>query len=319
MREHVFALAAAILLDAILGDPEHWPHPVRWIGAGYSFFEKTFQRFGDLKEWHGIVTVILISAFSAVVPFLCLHWVKSSLAHWVIESFLFYLCLSVKSLSQAAKSIEKALRRKRMSEARVLLSRVVGRDTKRLSISDLSRAVVETIGESFVDGFLSPVFWGFLGGAPAAFFFKAVSTGDSMIGHPEPPYRKYGWAAARLDDAMNFIPARLGFFILAPACFFSGLSVDGFFRAFWKDRLKHASPNAAHGESAFAGALDVRLGGINFYSGKSYRQEFLNASGRPCKIADIHEAVRLLWSGMAVVTTLLIFIGCFISYMGCTP
>jgi adenosylcobinamide-phosphate synthase len=160
-----------------------------------------------------------------------------------------------------------------------------------------------------VDGFLSPVFWGLLGGPAAAFFFKAVSTGDSMIGHPEPPYQKFGWAAARLDDAMNFIPARLSLFILAPSAFVCGLSPLGLIRSFFKDRLKHTSPNAAHGEAAFGGALDVKLGGVNFYAGKSYRQQGLNISGRVCGPADIGRAVRLLWAGAVVTLTTLLLIG----------
>jgi adenosylcobinamide-phosphate synthase len=178
-----------------------------------------------------------------------------------------------------------------------------------LSSSEISRAVVETLGESFVDGFLSPVFWGFLGGAPAAFFFKAVSTGDSMIGHPEPSYRKFGWAAAKLDDLLNFIPARLSLFVLMPAVFLSGLSVPGLIRSFWNDRLNHASPNAAHGEAAFAGALGVKLGGVNFYDGKVYRQPVLNASGKACALGDISRAVGLLWAGAFVVLMILILVG----------
>jgi adenosylcobinamide-phosphate synthase len=160
---------------------------------------------------------------------------------------------------------------------------------------------VETIGESFVDGFLSPVFWGLLLGAPGAFFFKAVSTGDSMIGHPEPPYQKFGWAAAKLDDLLNFVPARLCPFFLAPAAVFCGQSPLGLLRIFIQDRLKHKSPNAAHGEAAFAGALGVRLGGTNSYEGKNYRQAFLNLSGRLCEAKDILRAVSLLWVASVLV------------------
>ncbi|HTC21642.1 MAG TPA: cobalamin biosynthesis protein, partial [bacterium] len=164
-------------------------------------------------------------------------------------------------------------------------------------------------GESFVDGFLSPVFWGLLLGAPGAFFFKAVSTGDSMIGHPEPRYRRFGWAAARLDDAMNFIPARLSPLVLVPAALLCGLSVPGMLRSFFQDRLRHLSPNAAHGEAAFAGALGVRLGGVNFYGGKAYRQAFLNVSGKICGLDDISKAIRLLWMGAFVLWLGLIFVG----------
>jgi adenosylcobinamide-phosphate synthase len=224
------------------------------------------------------------------------------------EGFLFYWCLSVRNLADEARRVEKALREKRLPLARQLLARVVGRDTKKLSPSEISRAVVETIAESFVDGFLSPVFWAFLLGVPGVFFFKVVSTGDSIIGHPEEPYKKFGWAAAKLDDLLNWIPARLCVLFLIPAALLSRLSVSGLSKAFWEDRLKHASPNAAHGEAAFAGALGVRLGGVNQYEGKVYRQAFLNASGRPCEVKDIPLAQSLLWvSAILVLGSLLGF------------
>jgi adenosylcobinamide-phosphate synthase len=309
LKQHVLSLVLALLLDFILGDRESWPHPVRWIGAGYAGFENYFHRFGPLQYWQGIVTVVLLAAISVLIPFLILHWIEPPIVRVTVEGFLLYWCLSIRNLSDEARGVAKAIRQKRMAEARKLLSRVVGRETQRLSSSEISRAVVETLGESFVDGFLSPVFWGLLGGAPAAFFFKAVSTGDSMIGHPEPPYRKFGWAAAKLDDFLNFIPARLSLVVLMPAAFLLGLSVPGLIRSFWNDRLKHASPNAAHGEAAFAGALGVRLGGINFYEGKAYRQAVLNASGRVCALGDISRAVGLLWAGAFVVLMILILVG----------
>jgi adenosylcobinamide-phosphate synthase len=186
---------------------------------------------------------------------------------------------------------------------------VVGRDTQKLSPSEIARAVVETVGESFVDGFLSPVFWGLFLGAPGAFFFKVVSTGDSMIGHLEPPYQKFGWAAARLDDFLNWIPARLCILFLMPAAFFCGLFPKGLLQVFWRDRLKHKSPNAAHGEAAFAGALGVRLGGINRYDGKIYKQAFLNPAGRPCEEKDILKATSLLWVSAVGVFLVLLALG----------
>jgi adenosylcobinamide-phosphate synthase len=256
-----------------------------------------------------MVTVLLLAVLLAAIPFLALFWVEPSVGRIALEGFFLYFCLSVRGLSDEVRPVQRALEKKRLPEARKLLSRVVGRDTKKLSPSEVSRAAVETVGESFVDGFLSPVFWGLLLGAPGAFFFKAVSTGDSMIGHPEPPYRRFGWAAARLDDAMNFIPARLSPLVLAPAALLSGLSARGMLQSFFQDRLKHASPNAAHGEAAFAGALGVGLGGSNFYGGKSYRQELLNAPGKICSVGDISKAIRLLWMGAFVLWLGLIFVG----------
>jgi adenosylcobinamide-phosphate synthase len=309
IRQHALALALALVFDFFLGDWEKLPHPVRWIGKTYVHFEKSFKKQKALGYQNGIITVLFISSFFTLIPFLILMFIKPGIPRVLVEGFLLYWCLSVKNLADESINVYQALHRKRMPQARKYLARIVGRDTDQLTVSEIARAVVETIGESFVDGFLSPVFWGLLLGAPGAFFFKAVSTGDSMIGHPEPPYKKFGWAAARLDDVLNWIPARLCPLFLMPASIFCGLSPKGLFRTFWQDRLKHKSPNAAHGEAAFAGALGVKLGGANRYEGKVYPQAFLNASGRPCGERDILKAVSLLWFGAVMVFLFLLSLG----------
>jgi adenosylcobinamide-phosphate synthase len=311
IQENALALSIAFLLDVLLADVESWPHPVRWMGAGYSRLEVFFKRRGSLTRFQGIVTVLFLAVISALIPFLILRWIPLPWLRLMLEGVLLYFCISVKGLSDEAQRIEQALGKRKIGLARKLLSRVVGRDTNRLNPSEVARAVVETLGESFVDGFLSPVFWALLFGAPGAFFFKAVSTGDSMIGHPEPPYQKFGWAAAKLDDALNWIPARLSPLVLIPAALFTGQSVPGLVQSFFKDRLKHTSPNAAHAEAAFAGALGVKLGGINRYSGQVYRQAFLNVSGRVCRKEDIHFAIRFLWAGAIVTVFLILGIGSY--------
>ncbi len=306
IQQHALELAAALILDFFLGDLEKLPHPVRWMGFFYARWDEFFRKANWRGYKTGFFTVLLIGVVFALVPWFLLSLIRPGWPRLLAEGFLFYWCLSVRNLSDEARRVGEALNQKRLSEARRLLARVVGRDTQKLSSSEISRAVVETIGESFVDGFLSPVFWGLFLGAPGAFFFKAVSTGDSMIGHPEPPYKKLGWAAARLDDILNWIPARLCPLFLVPASVFCGLSPNRLLRAFWQDRLKHKSPNAAHGEAAFAGALGVRLGGNNRYDGKIYKQVFLNQTGRPCEENDILRAVSLLWvSAMLVLLVLL--------------
>jgi adenosylcobinamide-phosphate synthase len=312
IQEQSLALAGALLLDFLLGDRETWPHPARWMGWGYSKLESFWRRKNEMGVSRGILTVIVVAGISGLVPGALLLIPMSGVGRVCLEAFLFYWCLSIRGLSDETLKVKESLARKRLDRARKLLARVVGRDTGKLSASEISRAAVETIGESFVDGFLSPVFWGLLGGPAGAYFFKAVSTGDSMIGHPEPPYRRFGWAAARLDDAMNFIPARLSLLVLAPAAFLSGLSSGKLIRSFFNDRLKHLSPNAAHGEAVFAGALGVKLGGVNFYGGKAHRQEFLNTSGRSCGLEDIGLAVRLLWAGAGVTLVFLIGVGVLI-------
>jgi len=308
MRDHALALIVALLIDVALGDREDLPHPVRWMGACYVWWDELFRKANWRVYETGLFTVLFIGGISALVPWFLLGLVREGWTHLLAEGFLLYWCLSVRNLADEARRVWEALKYKRLPEARRLLSRVVGRDTMGLPASEIARGVVETLGESLVDGFLSPVFWGLLLGVPGAFFFKAVSTGDSMIGHPEEPYRRFGWSAARLDDALNWVPARLSILFLIPAALLSRLSVPGLWKAFWQDRLKHASPNAAHGESAFAGALGVKLGGMNHYEGKPYRQAFLNSSGRVCEAGDILRGISLLWMAAVVAGVTLLFL-----------
>ncbi|HTA75816.1 MAG TPA: adenosylcobinamide-phosphate synthase CbiB [bacterium] len=309
IQEHALALALALVLDFFLGDMESLPHPVRWMGQAYARFERMVRREKAFTYENGMTAVLLIVVLFSVVPGAILYLIPPGMVHVAVEGFLLYWCLSVKTLADESFSVYQALQKKRLPLARQLLARVVGRDTQKLPPSEIARGVVETLGESFVDGFLSPIFWGLILGAPGAYFFKAVSTGDSMIGHPEEPYRRFGWAAARLDDALNWIPARLCVLFLVPAALVCGQSPRGLLRAFKKDRLKHASPNAAHGEAAFAGALGVRLGGVNYYGGKTYRQAFLNPTGRACEARDILRGVSLLWVSALGVLLMLLLLG----------
>jgi adenosylcobinamide-phosphate synthase len=306
MKIHAMALLLALGLDLFFGDIERLPHPARWMGSLYRWFDEFFRKANWRRYETGLFAVLFTGAVFALGSALILTMIREGWPQVLVEGFLFYWCLSVRTLADEAKEIYLALLRKDLTKARRRLSRVVGRDTQGLSTMEVSRAVVETIGESFVDGFFTPFFWGLIFGPPGAFFFKAVSTGDSMIGHPDPPYEKFGWGAARLDDAMNFLPARLCALFLAPAALICRLDAWGLLKVFWKDRLKHASPNAAHGEAAFAGALGVKLGGVNRYGGKAYPQAFLNVEGRSCQPADILRSISLLrTAGLFIGTVLL--------------
>jgi adenosylcobinamide-phosphate synthase len=163
----------------------------------------------------------------------------------------------------------------------------VGRDTEHLDESEIARAVIETLAESACDGIVAPLFWLALGGLPAAMAYKAVNTLDSMIGHPEPPYRYFGRVAARLDDAANFVPARLTALAIA-ANRWDAL------RSWWRDGCKHASPNAGQSEAAIAGALGVRLGGTNFYDGQRHDGPLLNPERRPPTVRDARRALSIV-------------------------
>jgi adenosylcobinamide-phosphate synthase len=293
IENHAQALLIAIGLDLILGDPETWPHPVRWMGFGYTWGQHFFK---NASRFQGGLLVCLISMTFVLPLWILLSWIHhySAIAFLGIESILFYFCLSFKSLIQLGTSIHDDLKRHHLAHARQTLSHLVGRETDHLSSTEITRATLESLSESFIDGFLSPIFWGLLGGVPLAFLFKVISTGDSMIGHPDPPYQRLGWAVAKLDDLFNFFPARLSILFIAPATLWGPFSFRDCLRVFFSDRRCHPSPNAAHAESAFAGALQVRLGGINVYEGQKYVLPFLNASASRPKSSDLLRGLRLL-------------------------
>jgi adenosylcobinamide-phosphate synthase len=191
--------------------------------------------------------------------------------------------------------------------ARLRVGRIVGRDTAHLDDAEIARAVIETLAESTCDGIVAPLFWLVIGGVPAVMAYKAINTLDSMIGHPEPPYRFFGGVAARLDDAANLIPARLTSLGIVAAAHFLDLDAGRSWRIWWRDGNMHASPNAGQSEAAMAGALGVRLGGANVYAGKLHDSPLLNAEGSPPSLREARAALSVvaMVSGLAFGAALL--------------
>jgi adenosylcobinamide-phosphate synthase len=195
--------------------------------------------------------------------------------------------------------------------ARQRLARIVGRDTAHLDETEISRAVIETLAESACDGIVAPLFWLACGGVSGAISYKAINTLDSIIGHPEPPYRYFGRFAARLDDAANFIPARLTALGIAAAARLQGLEAARALQIWRCDGDRHVSPNAGQSEAAMAGALGVRLGGVSSYDGRLHHTPLLNAEARPASLRDAKAALSLvaIVSGLAFGAALLVVAG----------
>lgn len=301
-------LIGAFALDLLLGDPENLPHPVRWMGRSIIQGEAFWRRLIPLEFWAGAGLSISVVAgvwFSAAL-FLYFLRQGGEVLYWGGALFLTYYSFSVRSLAQEALGVLRALEGEGISAARRQLSRIVGRDTTILDEEGIARAAVETVSESFVDGFLSPLFFYLLGGAPAALAFKAVNTLDSMIGYTDHRYRRFGTFAARMDDAANFIPARLSILPIALATILCNRSVFHAFKIAIRDGSKHASPNAGIPEAAFAGALNLRLGGPSAYGGEWVEKPFIGEEfSTPITRAKIGEAVRL----MLVASSLAVMMG----------
>jgi len=281
MLELACILFFGFLLDIAIGDPRYRFHPIRIIGQAISILEKIMWKFGLNGRGGGIIFVMIL-----LTTFLCVY-LLTSLALYRLYSplglcfdlFICYSCFALKDLINHTRPVIRALEAHNLSEAREGIAKVVGRDVKYLDEKGISRAAIESLAENFVDGFLSPLFWYLIGGILASLSgipplkialcfmlaFKVISTLDSMVGYKTPKYEQFGWAGARLDDCMNFIPARLSLIILFAGAWISRLHpLDGL-KVAVRDRLKHDSPNAAHAESFVAGALHIRLCGPIMY------------------------------------------------------
>ncbi|RFU68002.1 adenosylcobinamide-phosphate synthase CbiB [Bacillus sp. V59.32b] len=265
---HLLAVTLAYLLDLLIGDPKNWPHPVRWMGALIGFLDKRWNK-GGYKIWMGLlmtgtvlVTVLLVTYVTVFVMY-SLHPAAGVL--W--EVILISTAIAQRSLKEAAMEVYHPLSNSDLTEARTKLSYIVGRDTDRLDVSEVVRGTVETVAENTSDGVTAPLFWGAIGGAPFAIVYRAINTCDSMVGYRNERYGQFGWASAKLDDLVNWIPSRLTALMMLVSM---KSKVTGFrdcWRITLRDAPKHPSPNSGWGEAATASILGIQLGGVNYYKG----------------------------------------------------
>jgi adenosylcobinamide-phosphate synthase len=283
-------IAAALLLDAVLGEPPEALHPTVMMGLVISAFEKRALGMESPRSRRLAGIVLAVSVPSLV--FVCTRKILGIVPcrpRWMIGTALIFTALAMRGLGGAAADVEHALREGRLERARTRLGHFVGRDTEDLSESDVCRAAVESVAENTSDGVVAPMLYGALLGAPGALAYKAVNTLDSMVGYRHPPYEDLGWASARLDDLANLAPSRLTMLCIAAI---SGRPLRTLLTAVRYGPLT-ASPNAGMAEAAFAGALGVRLGGANTYGGV-LREGPALGDGRPPVPEDIRCAVRLM-------------------------
>jgi adenosylcobinamide-phosphate synthase len=295
-------LALAVALDLLLGDPRRLPHPIRWIGRFVNFLERLLypRRAGAVAQrLAGTLLCILTLTATAGAGWAFLEACKafSPVAFTVCQVILASYCLSTRSLAMESGAVLEHLRARDLPAARRALAMIVGRDTDNLDEQEIARATVETVAENITDGIVSPLCYLALGGPVASLAFKAASTMDSMIGYRNEHYRYFGAFAARLDDVLNYVPARITGFILLPlSSLVVGAGGMQALRVVRADRLRHPSPNAAHGEAAVAGALGIQLGGTATYGGKHSCKPILNAGGRHARAADIYRTICMAYA-----------------------
>ena len=307
---NIAAMLAGFLLDLLIGDPENWPHPVIWIGKYISRAEARIRkRGGNLRVgavWLTLRTVLLSMAVTAALLF-----ILSLLGRWALfigMSLISWTALSAKCLAVEARGVAAALGES-LERGRVQVGRIVGRDTRELSEREIICATVETVAENTTDGVISPMLWLALGGPVLAMGFKAASTLDSMVGYLDERYRDIGWSSAKLDDAFNFIPARLCGALMCLCARLCGLNARGAWRVLRRDHANHLSPNCAWSESAVAGALGIQLGGTHSYFGKTIVKPTIGDALREVEIADIARTLRLMYAASAAFAALLALLG----------
>jgi adenosylcobinamide-phosphate synthase len=306
-----YQFALAYLLDLALGDPRVFPHPVRGIGFLIRLFEKGLRWPSSRPGWErmgGCLLALGLPSGVFAVTYWLIEWSKTNhpWAGSLLIILLAYTTLATRSLHVEASRVVKALKAGRVSEARKKLSRIVGRDTEHLTYPEILKAVLETMAENLSDGVVAPLFYLLLGGVPLALAFKTVSTLDSMVGYKDDRYLHFGWASARLDDLLNYIPARITGLLICLLAWPLGLSFGQAWRISRRDGRKSESPNAAIPEAALAGALQVQLGGPAYYDGERLEKPLLGDDRSEITLTEYKQTAKVVY-GVSLVMALLVF------------
>ena len=301
MTISLVALVMGYILDLIFGDPYWMPHPVRFIGNLISILEKVIRRFMPKTKRGeyigGIILTVMVVSISMVIPLVIILMAKSINTYLAltVETFMCYQILATKSLKVESMKVYDELAKNDLPSARKAVSMIVGRDTKDLTFSGVAKAAVETVAENTSDGIIAPMIFIAIGGAPMGFFYKAINTMDSMVGYKNEKYMNFGRFAAKLDDVVNYLPARISAYQMILSSFFLRYDYKNAFKIYKRDRYNHASPNSAQTESVCAGALDVQLAGNAYYFGKLYEKPTIGDDIREINYDDIKKANRLLY------------------------
>ena len=309
MCYHIFAFIAGFVLDLLIGDPHFIPHPVRLIGSLISFLDKRLncddgydiseKKINLIKYKRGMLLAftVIFATFAMSVIIIVAAYSINLYAGVIAEAVMTWQILATKCLRVESMRVYDALRTDGVDAGRRAVSMIVGRDTAVLDVAGVTRAAVETIAENTSDGVIAPMLYTAIGGPVLGFVYKAVNTMDSMLGYKNDKYMYFGRFAARLDDVVNFIPARISAYLMIAAAFIGGRQFDGknAYRIFKRDRFNHASPNSAQTESVCAGALRVQLAGDAVYFGKLVKKKYIGDGLREIEYEDIKRANRLMY------------------------
>ena len=309
MPDHIVALIIGFALDLLLGDPAWLYHPVCIIGKYISFSEKKLRaRGGDLRKSAVILTVSTVLLTMAVVALIL--WATSLFGRaplLIVMALLDWMGIAVTCMAKEARGVEKALE-SGVETGRKQVARIVGRDTQTLSEEEIIKATVETVAENTTDGVISPLLYAAIGGPILLWGFKAANTLDSMVGYLDAHYRDIGWSSAKLDDVLNYIPARLTALLMCVSAALCGMDGKNALRIVLRDHKNHKSPNCAWSEAAAAGALHVQLGGTHDYFGKPIEKPTIGDDDRTICREDIGKTNRLLYGASVLMMALIVLL-----------
>jgi len=295
----------AVILDRLIGDPRSTFHPVVMIGHLIAFLERKLLNIHSspiLKNLAGALLVILVLG----TTYGLVWWIMELLsnihpwAEFIGGALLLSFTIAPNSLAKAGHEIHHYLLTGDLEKARYKVGWIVGRDTDQLTVAEVTRGTVETIAENIVDGIISPLFYFVIGGVPLAFLYRAVNTLDSMVGYKNNKYEDFGMVAARVDDVFNYIPARLTGILLVIAAFFLRFSAIGTMTAIWRDAAKHPSPNSGFAEAGVAGALGIRLGGVNYYGGVVSRRAYMGTELMQLAPIHIKQTIQMMYTATSL-------------------
>lgn len=309
--------ALALLLERQVGYPK-WlqtliGHPVEWIGAGIAWLDGVLNHGKNLKQ-RGLLAISIISAITLAITVPLALFLRGLDYGWIGEALLASTLLSQKSLRDHVRAVKDGLGQG-LDAGRGAVSKIVGRDPDALDESGVTRAALESLAENMSDGVIAPLFWLLVAGLPGAALYKAINTADSMIGYRSDKYRDFGWAAARLDDLVNLIPARItGMLIALAAGPSSGMSGNRALRAIARYARGHVSPNAGWPEASLAGALGIALGGPRSYRGQTVDLAWMGDGRTELTSGDIEAGLALFKTGLNI-TAVLVVVAAIVSWL----
>lgn len=291
----IIGIGIGFFLDLLLGDPYWMPHPIRWIGRYIGWLDKKLRTKTEKQKIMGVGFVVFVllpvAGISTGIVLLCKNeWIATGIIAIMSYQILAARCLQVESMK-----VYNALEEGEVEKARAAVSMIVGRDTSVLDRTGITRAAVETVAENTSDGVIAPLFYLLIGGPILGFVYKAINTMDSMVGYKNETYLHFGWAAAKLDDIVNWIPSRLSALLMIVSAYLLQMNGRNAWKIWKRDRRKHASPNSAQTESVCSGALGVELAGDAVYFGKKVKKPTIGDALRDIEPKDIRRANWLMY------------------------